>query len=506
MTHISKSFVGILLFVVIFLTITACTPQDAPAAVIEIDNLPSQTPIVIYVTPTTAPTALSTMVWNTPLPTVTSTPAPTNTPDLSQAFAQCQAEITYLYTQASDACLGQPNGYFCNGGLPPRAEPMGAISNQMGVVGSLVDVGLIDRVNPAPLPSNNSGGLMWIRLTEPQSVSALLIGDVDVTDVTPIDSGLAPWQSIKVETRQHPSNCSSPRSAIIIQGPYGALGRIVVNGVSLEINGTIAIETEDNITEFIALEGRVQLVMYGEGRIIQAGEQMNINYQAGDLTRPLSFAPNTEPLNFNHIREFPITLLDRPVLLPQPGVVYTDGLVNMRAEANGSGRILYQVPDDQPLSVLGKNPDGTWLHVRLGNGETGWMRADLVTGTLGEITVAYDPTPQPPQRYGTNASGAIVIASTGGNLRAAPDVQFNVINTIDPGTEVNLLSRSPYSPWVKVDTGTEVGWMALITLETNAVVNFLPIDYDVPNPPGPTATPLFTFGGGHAYPDPRSGQ
>jgi uncharacterized protein YgiM (DUF1202 family) len=505
MTLTPKSFLS-LLFIIIFLGITACTPQDAPAAVIEIDNPPTQTPVIIYVTPTTAPTALSTVALNTALPTTTLTPAPTNTPDLSQAFAQCQAEITYLYTQASDACLGQPNGYFCNGGLPPRAEPQGAISNQMAVVGSLVEADLIDRVHSAPLPSNNSGGIVWLRLTEPQSISALLVGDVDVTDVTPTEGNFAAWQSIKVETRQHTSDCTAPRSALIIQGPYGDLGRMVVNGVSLEINGTIAIETEGNITEFIALEGRIQLVIFGEGRIIQAGEQMNITYQAGDFTRPLSFAQSGEPLNFNHIQDFPITLLDRPVLLPQPGVVYTDGRVNMRAEPNANGRLLYQVPDDQPLSVLGENLDGTWLHVRLGNGETGWMRADLVTGNLGEITVAYEPTPQPPQRYGTNANGAIVIASTGGNLRNAPDVQFNVINTIDPGTEVNLLSRSPYSPWVKVDTGTEVGWMALITLETNAVVSFLPIDYDVPNPPGPTATPIFTFGGGHAYPDPRAGQ
>src|SRR5687768_1217291 len=110
MTYTQKSFSSIL-FIIIFLGITACTPQDAPAAVIEIDNPPTQTPIIIYVTPTTAPTALSTVALNTALPTTTLTPAPTNTPDLSQAFAQCQTEITYLYTQASDACLGQPNGY-----------------------------------------------------------------------------------------------------------------------------------------------------------------------------------------------------------------------------------------------------------------------------------------------------------------------------------------------------------------------------------------------------------
>jgi SH3-like domain-containing protein len=274
----------------------------------------------------------------------------------------------------------------------------------------------------------------------------------------------------------------------------------------LEISGTIAIETEGSFTEFIALEGRTRLTIFGEGRIVQAGEQINVIYPEGDFARPLRAPEAAEPLQYDHVRDFPIVLLDRPVLLPQPGVAYTEGRVNMRSEPDLNARLLYQVPDEQPLSILGQNTAGTWYHVRLGNGETGWMRSDLVTGNIGTIEARYDPTPIPPQRYGTNANGATVIAATGGNLRRAPDVQFPAMNTLDPGTEVSLLARSPDSPWVKVDTGTEVGWMALITLDTQAVISFLPIEYNVPNPPGPTATPIFTFGGGHAYPDPRGGQ
>ena len=91
------------------------------------------------------------------------------------------------------------------------------------------------------------------------------------------------------------------------------------------------------------------------------------------------------------------------------------------------------------------------------------------------------------------------------SLRTAPDVQFQLIRVVPEGTEVEILARSPYSNFVKVDTGTEIGWLALITIETTTVIQFLPIDYDVPLPPQPTATPYFAFGGGHAYPDPSSG-
>jgi hypothetical protein len=101
--------------------------------------------------------------------------------------------------------------------------------------------------------------------------------------------------------------------------------------------------------------------------------------------------------------------------------------------------------------------------------------------------------------------GTIKVAQ-GGNLRRAPDVSFPVLQTLPEGTVVTLLSRSPYSPWVKVDAAGTIGWLALITLETRVAIPFLPVDYQAPLPPQPTPTPQFSFGGGHAYPDPSGGQ
>ena len=70
---------------------------------------------------------------------------------------------------------------------------------------------------------------------------------------------------------------------------------------------------------------------------------------------------------------------------------------------------------------------------------------------------------------------------------------------------MKLLARSPYSPWVKVQADDDIGWMALFTLETEAVISSLPVDYDVPLPPRATSTPSFSYGGGHAHPDPEGG-
>jgi hypothetical protein len=128
------------------------------------------------------------------------------------------------------------------------------------------------------------------------------------------------------------------------------------------------------------------------------------------------------------------------------------------------------------------------------------MYAQLLRQNLGSIQAIYDATPIPPQRYGALGQIATVIAPAGLNLRQAPDVSFGLVVTIPAGTQVNLLARSPYSPWVKVEAGGIIGWAALITLETQSVIEALPIDYDVPPPPEPTRVPG-SFG--NAFPDPN---
>jgi uncharacterized protein YgiM (DUF1202 family) len=269
--------------------------------------------------------------------------------------------------------------------------------------------------------------------------------------------------------------------------------------------GSAAVQTIGTASVFYALEGQARFTIFGEVRQIVAGQQLNIPYANGDFSRPTSIPEAGTPLVFERIRHLPVALFDRPILLPQSGFAYTDGNVNLRAEPSENARKLAEVPDNQLVSILAMNTARTWYHVRLPNGDTGWMRADLLIGEIGEITLTYDTTPMPPQRYGEASQLAIVISPTGANLRSAPDVQFPLIRVIPEGTEVEIIARSPYSNFVKVDTGLEIGWLALVTIETTTVIQFLPIDYDVPLPPQPTATPYFAFGGGHAYPDPNQG-
>ncbi|RMF81757.1 MAG: SH3 domain-containing protein [Chloroflexi bacterium] len=420
-----------------------------------------------------------------------------------QNQALCNSGLELLWTSASDACINGPQGFICNGGVPPQVEPVGPVSNAVAPIGSLVEVGVVDALHTDPLQANTgSGGVAWLRLPPPMQITGLLIGDVMVRDVAPPD--FAAWQSMIVQTAPDtPTTCTTePEDSLLLQAPPNQSSRIVINGVSLATDGTLMIRTREAETLFVMLSGQARLIALGQERQLLTGHQLSVPYNPDDFSLPVGIPTDPVPLDRSLIENLPVALLDRPVTLPQPGYVATQGQVNLRAAPDVNSALLAAVPAGEIISVLGVNPAHDWYHVRLNNGQTGWMFAELLVQQVGEIQAVYEETPNPPQRFGTLANQGIVQSPAGVNLRIGPALSFGVITTLPEGTQVRVVARSPYSPWVKVNVNGLEGWVALITLDTRAAFEALPIDFDVPPPPVPlpTITPL--PGGGHAIPNP----
>ncbi len=480
----------------LFMLLNACQAPQEPA-----DRLQQPTTsIIVYVTPTPIPTLVPTAVRF----------QPTETPEIIEAeqsnitAANCEAALAAHYAAASDSCLAGPTGYFCNGGLPPKVDPA---SDALSAPAALAEADQIERLQSPPLSAGKGGGLLWLRLEKNILMDALIIGGVNISNRVSAETGLARWRSITIESASAASDCGAMPSvgALVVQGLYGQTASVFINGVATEINGTLIVLTQADTTKFIAIEGNILLVAFGQSVTLNVGEQLNLRYEPGDWNRPAQLPGQPVLLEYELIKHIPIRLFDRPVPIPQPGYAQTQGGVNMRVAPDINSRLLFQVPAGETMGILGISSDGEWLHIRFGNGDTGWMSAELLAGRQGQIHDVYDITPEPPQRYGDYAHRATVNVPRGGNLRAAPDTAFRVKRTLPSGTVVKLLARSPYSPWVKVETEDDTGWMALFTLKTEAVISSLPIDYDVPLPPRATPTPSFSFGGGHAYPDPEGG-
>lgn len=416
--------------------------------------------------------------------------------------SECAAPLGTLLLAASDACVGKPFGFVCNGGLSPLVEPAGPVSNSLAALGSLVETTVVESIRTASLsPSGDSGGIAWLRVAAPDTFvqySALIVGDVTVRNVTP--PGFPAWQALTVETLDAEIRCeSAPHSALILQNLLNRPARVVVNGASLDLRGTVVVQTIGTETRFMTIGGEAGVLVSGQQQTMISGQEVAVPYAAGDWSRPLAGPSAPRLFDADRVENAPVLLLDRPVAVPQAGYAQTDGAVNMRTAPSLDAAVLLQVPAGVRMTVLGRNPAGDWYHVRLPDGQTGWMFASLLSGQIGEIDNVYMATPQPLQRLGELGQTAQVIAPNGVSLRTAPDIAFSPLTTISFGTRVTLMGRSPYSPWVKVDAGGQVGWAPLIAMETRAIIEALPVDYDVPPPPQPTRVPG-SFG--NAIPDP----
>lgn len=413
---------------------------------------------------------------------------------------QCSPVLDHLWTNASNACINKPDGYACNGGDPPAVEPAATLGSTFSPVGALVPVGDIDAIHtPGIVMENASLGVAWLRLPEDSHATLLLIGDLTMYDVTP--PGFSEWTSSLLVTNPTPPTCdAAPMSGLVVQTPVGQQANLVINGASLALIGTALVHTTDAQTVFSMISGRASVFSQGQRLALVAGQQTAVPYSPGNFSQPIGAPSPAVLIDPAPLRNLPVALFDRPLLLPQPGYLTTQGAVNLRTAPDIYAAVIRELQGGEVLTLLGANPDQSWYHVQLDSGETGWVFAELLVRNVGTISALYEATPLPPQRFGELGTRGRVHSQGGANLRLGPDITFRAIARVGDGTLVDLIARSPYgNGWLKVNVSGTVGWMSPLTLDTQAFLDALPVDWNAPALP--TATPVpGSFG--NAFPDP----
>ena len=469
-----------------------CGCAASPAA-----PAPTSPPRVIVVTPTAIQTRVPTVV----RAAATDAPAADIPVRAPLDPADCAAAVLEHYTAASDLCLAGDSGTICNGGAEVEVLPQSARLRANGGVASLDSVNLL---RAPPAADDAALSLVWLRMASERQADALLVGAAELRNLSSRGDS---WRAMTMRSGESSAGCDAipPVGALVLQSRYGQTARLNINGLETANRRRASCPNASEDRLFHGYRGHGAF----DGGRAQPGIARWHASQPGlsrrRLERAAESARRARIARLRPDQGLAYRAIPRPLPIPQPGYARTQGGVNLRAAPDISGLLRFQVPAGQTMSALGISRDGEWLHVRLGNGEMGWMSAGLLSRNLGEIAHVYDEAPPPPQRLGKHANSARVNVPAGGNLRAAPDTAFRILRTLPLGEEVKLLSRSPYSPWAKVQAGDAVGWMALFTLTTQSVIGSLPIDYQAPLPPRVVPTPVFSFGGGHAYPDPNSG-
>ena len=189
----------------------------------------------------------------------------------------CRPVLERMWAEATTACINKPAGYVCNGGDAPTVEPAGAVSNALSPLGALVEVGAVDSLRTLPIVAEiGSAGVVYLRGGDTLPYTGLVIGDVSLRDVTPPD--FPAWTSFVVETSPEPASCEgAPLNLLVVQSAPGASARIVVNSVSLLLNGTVIVRTDAGITHFIAISGQAAVLAAGQERAFLTGEQTSVS-------------------------------------------------------------------------------------------------------------------------------------------------------------------------------------------------------------------------------------
>lgn len=174
-----------------------------------------------------------------------------------------------------------------------------------------------------------------------------------------------------------------------------------------------------------------------------------------------------------------------PVVTPSDlptAAVFNGG--NLRSSPDLRGIVIDQVNAGETVQLLAKNEGETWLRVINERQVTGWVSRTLLTvalDDLNDLPVSAEPAPTPlpatvaalppaptPNATVPPATGLTANVFNGGNVRAAPDLQSQVLDQINARETVELLSKTPDGEWYRITNIRGVtGWVnrTLLTVD-----------------------------------------
>lgn len=157
---------------------------------------------------------------------------------------------------------------------------------------------------------------------------------------------------------------------------------------------------------------------------------------------------------------------------------------NVRTSPSLRGLVIDQINAGESVFLLARNADSTWLKIINERKMTGWVSRTLLTIAPDDLrrlpvsnetvptplpaTVAALPPPPTPGATVPPATGLTAIVFNGGNVRAAPNLQGQVLDQINARETVQLLSKTPDGNWYRITNVRGVtGWVnrTLLTVD-----------------------------------------
>ncbi|HRF96846.1 MAG TPA: hypothetical protein PLZ51_16675, partial [Aggregatilineales bacterium] len=119
-------------------------------------------------------------------------------------------------------------------------------------------------------PDGSNGGVVWMR-SEINQLRGILLGDALIRDISPPNTPR--WSNIQLITQTPVDGCfATPPSSFTFQAKerFEPI-RLVINGATLDINGTITALTTPTETIFVVIEGVMRVSAYESSQLVLAG-------------------------------------------------------------------------------------------------------------------------------------------------------------------------------------------------------------------------------------------
>ncbi len=157
---------------------------------------------------------------------------------------------------------------------------------------------------------------------------------------------------------------------------------------------------------------------------------------------------------------------------------------NVRTAPNLRGLVIDQVNAGESVTLLARNADSTWVKIINEREMMGWVSRTLLTVSPNDLrdlpvsnetvptplpaTVAALPLPPTPNATAPPVTGLTAIVFNGGNVRAAPNLQGQVLDQVNARETVQLLFKTADGNWYQITNVRGVtGWVnrTLLTVD-----------------------------------------
>ena len=163
-----------------------------------------------------------------------------------------------------------------------------------------------------------------------------------------------------------------------------------------------------------------------------------------------------------------LPVVDSPPASPAATVKVS--AANVRSGPGGQYDVIAILYQGQTVALIGRNNSASWLKVRLGNGQEGWMLTSAVQANVPVQNLPVVETSAP--------SNAAVVNVSWLNVRYGPGTSFGVFTVLHRGQVVSMIGRAANSTWVQVRLPSgSTGWVNSNYLLGGTPITELPVTW-----------------------------